>query len=303
MKIPPIRTRSAVLAAALALSLPAACHTSGALETGAAPAASELEQNLARARADYERNPTDEDAIIWLGRRLAYLERYEEAVDVYTRGLELHPESYKLLRHRGHRYITLRDFARAEADLRRAAELCAGVPDEIEPDGKPNAWGVPRDTVNSNVFYHLGLALYLQGRYAEAAEAYRSCVDYAKVNDDMLAAATYWLYLTLRRLGRDEEAQEVLAPIHERMAILANHGYYQLLRLYRGWTTPDELMAAVDPTMIDFASRSYGLAIWHLVEGRADEARLVLERLVASGVNPAAFGRIAAEVDLAPPSA
>ena len=55
--------------------------------------------DLNAAAFDYNRNPQDESAIIWYGRRLAYLGRFEEAVAVYTRGLEVHPGSYRILRY------------------------------------------------------------------------------------------------------------------------------------------------------------------------------------------------------------
>ncbi|MHC5071708.1 MAG: tetratricopeptide repeat protein, partial [Planctomycetota bacterium] len=83
--------------------------------------------------------PRDEERIIWYGRRLAYIGRYEEAIGVYSKGLAVHPDSPKLLRHRGHRYITLRRFADAIADLERAGQLIDTRPDEVEPDGIPNA--------------------------------------------------------------------------------------------------------------------------------------------------------------------
>src|SRR5687768_13528444 len=69
--------------------------------------AAERELELLQALSDYDSDPESEDAIIWVGRRLAYLGRFNEAIGVFTRGLAHHPQSYKLLRHRGHRHITL----------------------------------------------------------------------------------------------------------------------------------------------------------------------------------------------------
>jgi tetratricopeptide (TPR) repeat protein len=135
-----------------------------------------LEADLARARSEHDAAPADAERIIWLGRRLGYLGRHREAVDAFTRGIALHPDDARLLRHRGHRYITLRDFARAEADLERAAELVRGRPDEVEPDGAPNRVGIPTSTLQSNVWYHLGLARYLQGDFAGALDAYREAM-------------------------------------------------------------------------------------------------------------------------------
>ena len=53
----------------------------------------------------------------------------------------------------------------AIADLRRASQLVAGKPDEVEPDGAPNKAGIPRSTLQSNIWYHLGLAQYLRGDF------------------------------------------------------------------------------------------------------------------------------------------
>ncbi|MCA9299888.1 MAG: tetratricopeptide repeat protein, partial [Phycisphaerales bacterium] len=97
-----------------------------------------LEANLDEAWRAHDADPSDEMATIWLGRRLAYLGRYDEAIRTFTAGLEDHPDSYRLLRHRGHRYLTTRRFDEAVADLERARGLIEGVPDAVEPDGAPN---------------------------------------------------------------------------------------------------------------------------------------------------------------------
>ena len=46
-----------------------------------------LEADLAKAQADYDRDPSSADAAIWLGRRLAYLGRFPDAIDVFTHGI------------------------------------------------------------------------------------------------------------------------------------------------------------------------------------------------------------------------
>ena len=82
-----------------------------------------------RARA-YKRNPDDVEAAIWLGRRTAYLGRFTEAIEIYTRAIETHPDEPRLYRHRGHRYITIRKPDLAIKDLQKAAELVEGSPDQ-----------------------------------------------------------------------------------------------------------------------------------------------------------------------------
>jgi tetratricopeptide (TPR) repeat protein len=103
----------------------------------AAPAGAAALAAYETARRDFETART-EDHYIWLGRRTAYLGRYREAIAVYSEGLQKHPDSYRLYRHRGHRYISIRRFVRAIADFEKAAALAAGKPLEVEPDGAPN---------------------------------------------------------------------------------------------------------------------------------------------------------------------
>jgi tetratricopeptide (TPR) repeat protein len=171
-----------------------------------ADARDKRQSDLAAARAAYEKNPNDADALIWVGRRLGYLGRYREAIDVFSEGAKKHPRDARMLRHRGHRWITLRDFDRAIRDLDRAAELVRGKPDQIEPDGLPNARNIPTSSLQSNIWYHLGLAHFLKGDFEAALPAYRACMSVSK-NPDGLVSTSHWLYMTLRRLGprRDRE--------------------------------------------------------------------------------------------------
>src|SRR5688572_25663821 len=56
----------------------------------------EREEALARARAEYEKNPNDAEAIIWLGRRTAYLGRYQEAIEIFSEGIRKHPRDARM---------------------------------------------------------------------------------------------------------------------------------------------------------------------------------------------------------------
>jgi tetratricopeptide (TPR) repeat protein len=256
------------------------------------------EARLLEARTDWERDSHDPEAVVWLGRRTAYLGRYREAIAIYTRGIEEHPEYATLYRHRGHRYITLRQFDSAITDLERAADLVAGTPDEIEPDGLPNARNTPTSTSHSNIWYHLGLAYYLTGDLEQALRCYRECLALSK-NPDMLCATTYWLYLTLRRLGRVEEAVQVLGPIHADMDIIENRSYHRLLMTFRGQHAAHVVLreAQGDRSSVDFATVGYGVGSWYLAGGERRRA-LGLYREVRRTSSWAAFGHIAAEADL-----
>jgi tetratricopeptide (TPR) repeat protein len=242
--------------------------------------------------------PDDVEPLIWVGRRIAYLGRYREAVEHYGAAIAEHPQEARLYRHRGHRYLTLRLLAEAEADLERAAELIAGRPDEVEPDGLPNAAGIPTSTLATNVWYHLGLARYLQGDFAAAAEAYRRCLG-ASNHPDNRVAASYWLYLALRRAGREQEAAAVLGPIDPAMELLENHAYHRLLLVFAGRLKAEELLReARAEDGLGFATTAYGVAAWHLLSGATERGEKLLQEIVAGSEWPA-FGHLAAEADLA----
>src|SRR5262245_4366732 len=79
----------------------------------------------AEAKAAFDlasREPSAEN-IIWLGRRTAYLGKFQEAIEVFGGGMRLYPTDPRLYRHRGHRFITVRTLLRAQEDLERAADL------------------------------------------------------------------------------------------------------------------------------------------------------------------------------------
>jgi tetratricopeptide (TPR) repeat protein len=258
-----------------------------------------LEENLTRATADFVRQPDSADAIIWLGRRTAYLNCFREAIAIFSRGIEKHPEDIRLYRHRGHRYITLREFDKAVADLEKAARLIEEkrIPDQVEPDGDPNPLSVPTSTSHFNLYYHLGLARYLQGDFEGATRAYRECMKYSQRSDDRLVATSDWLYMTLRRLGRSDEAAAVLVPITAKLEVLENKAYWNRLLMYKGEKRPEELLGPKDDP-VDLATYGYGVANWHLYNGESGRAREIFEKVVA-GPQWNAFGYIAAEVELA----
>jgi tetratricopeptide (TPR) repeat protein len=261
----------------------------------------QLEVNLASAKAVYDKTPDDADAIIWLGRRTAYLGRYREAIAIFTRGVEKHPADPRMYRHRGHRYITVRELDRAVADFSKAATLIKGRADEIEPDGQPNARNIPTSTLNTNIYYHLGLAYYLKGEFDTALPAYRECLRFSK-NPDMLVATTHWLYMTLRRLNRPDEARALLEPITADMDIIDNKSYHELLMMYKragdqGPGGGDLLKTSIG---LDAVTIGYGVANWNYYNGRREQAVEQFTTIVdAQSAQWPAFGYIASEAELA----
>ena len=263
-----------------------------------ADAKTRLDDNLAAATADFVKNPDDAQTIVWVGRRLAYLSRYREAIDVFSRGVSKFPQDARPLRHRAHRYITTRQFDKAIIDFEKAAKLVAGKPNEGEPDGAPGRRPSPSATLKFNIYYHLGLAHYLKGDFAKALTAYRECMKYSTDNDDSLVATSDWLYMTLRRLGQKAEAEKVLEPIKEGMNVLDNGAYYQRLLMYKGLRKPEEVLGNDEQDPLQVATQGYGVGNFYLVNGDTERAKAIFKRVVA-GSQWAAFGFIAAESELA----
>lgn len=258
----------------------------------------DFETRLAQAQKDFDDNPNDADRLIWLGRRTAYVGRYKDAITIYTKAIQKFPNDARLYRHRGHRLITLRCFDAAIADLEKAANLSAGKPDEIEPDGLPNARNIPTSTLQSNIWYHLGLAYYLTGDFRRALRSYREAEKVSK-NADMLVATTHWLYMTLRRLGHEREAFKALKVVKDDLDIIENADYYKLIKLYQGKLNAADLLPEIDKDIstLSNASVGYGLGNWFLYNRKRENAESIFRRVTA-GDQWASFGYIAAEADL-----
>lgn len=258
-----------------------------------------LNAQIDSAEAAHEAHPDDVDALIWLGRRYAYAGHYQDAIAIFTEGIEGHRDDARLYRHRGHRYITVRELDLAIEDLEHAARLTSGTRDQVEPDGIPNEAGRPRSTLQTNIWYHLGLARYLKHDFHGAIHAFRTGYDISP-NDDMRVAMADWLWLALKRTEEDAEAAALLDEITPEMEVLENQAYLRRLMVYKGRVPPDSLigvgLAEADPLAV--ATHGYGLGAWYLVQGDRLRAGQTFRRVLETGYWPA-FGYIAAEADLA----
>lgn len=255
-----------------------------------------LTGSLNIAQVDYDDEPSEMNTI-WLGRRYAYLYDYKKAIDVFTEGIQKFPKSYKLYRHRGHRYVSIRQFDKAIADYKKAYDLMTKGIEETEPDGAPNKMNIPLSNTQFNILYHYGLAHYLKGNFSKAEEIYKECMTYSG-NPDLQVATADWLYMSLRRQGKTEEAQAFLETIDLSMEIIENDSYLKRLSMYKG-TLPaaDLLKESGDDVALSLATQGYGLGNWHLYEGDTAKAIEIFEEVV-NGTSWSAFGYIAAEADL-----
>jgi len=233
-----------------------------------------LEQELKQAAESFERAPDDVENLIMYGRRIAYLWRFREAISVFSDGIEKHPEEAMLYRHRGHRYINVREFENAARDLETATAL------------EKNSF---------DIWYHLGLARWLLGDYERALDAYRACYEVTPEGENRVAIQ-YWLFLTLMRLGKKQQAEELLQSVIPNQTGENAH-YCNILMLFRSERTEEEILEFSSRGGVDHVTLTFGLGMWHRLNGRERRA-LECFRHAVSGTHWPGFGFIAAEVEL-----
>jgi tetratricopeptide (TPR) repeat protein len=262
-----------------------------------AQSSQKMEADLANALKRLESNPKDLDVLIWAGRRTAYLGKYQQSLDYFSKAIALHPGAAAPFRHRGHRYITLRCFDKAIYDFERAVALTNGFPDEVEPDGMPNEQNIPTSTLQSNIWYHLGLAHYLKGDFERAVESYKACLAVSR-NPDMYMATANWYYLALLRSGKKEAAEDFLAGLDLQVTLIENQGYLRLLQLHRQGKVPEDPMIFLQREAgLEGVTYAYGLGAFLLIKGEKEKARQVFQHILQLQ-QWGAFGFIAAEVEM-----
>jgi tetratricopeptide (TPR) repeat protein len=235
-----------------------------------------LEKDLEIARAVMEVAPEREDSHIWLGRRLGYLARNGEAVDVFTNALEQFPDSYKLLRFRGRHLARNRQFERAIADYKRAAELVENIQDSFEPDGIINSRHQYLGSYRSNIHYYLGQTSWAVTDYQATLDGMiRAAAEPLVQHDDRRVATGFWQYLALRKLDREDEAQAVVDAIPEGLELVENFDYYYGVQFFKGTLSEADVLAHSG------LNSSFGVAMVHLIEGRTEKAEQMLHDLVA----------------------
>jgi tetratricopeptide (TPR) repeat protein len=229
---------------------------------------------VARAQAALDRDPRNVDLIIAFGIAQSGAQQFREAIETFTRGLTIAPENAMLYRWRGHRYLSVREFDKALADLTR---------------------GLAIDSTNYGILFHLGIIRFVRGEFLAAAELFRRAQPLAP-DPGELAGSTDWRWMSLARAGRMAEAQAMLDQRPDSLPVDPNYGYARRLAFYRGVIRPDDLLREGDDD-VTVATLAYGLGNWHLVRGDTASARAMFLRSVASG-GWAAFGFILSEVEL-----
>lgn len=263
------------------------------LKSNPAPFPVELET---RIDSLIQNAPNEAEKIIWETRLLGYKGEYRAAIDVLDEAIEGYPDYAALYRHRGHRYITLRAFDHAIEDFETAISLFKGQEDEIEQDGLPNALNSPTSSLQTNTWYHLGLAYYLTQDFEKARQAFGESIKLSN-NNDMMVASIYWYYMTLRKMGNDVQAGKAIEPITVDFDLIENRDYHSLIMVFKGVFEEADIMLDENNELSN-STLGYGLGFWHHINDRQQRAEEIWQNVYDSN-NWAPFGYIAAEAELA----
>lgn len=252
-------------------------------------------ENYEIAKKKYTEDPNDPDALIWFGRRTAYLGNYEDAINIFTTGIQLHPQDARMYRHRGHRYISTRQYDKAILDLENAVNIIKEQKDEIEPDGLPNSRNIPISTIHGNIWYHLGLAYYLKNDMDNALKAFSNRTVTEKYDDNIVSGG-HWLYMILSRQGKTKEANAAIRKVNFNMDIIENFSYYKMCLFYKQ-LIPESDLKPDDPKSSASNVLTYGLGNWYLYQKKDTiQAKKYYEQLLENG-NKYSFAYLAAESD------
>jgi tetratricopeptide (TPR) repeat protein len=239
---------------------------------------------ILEARQALSADPKNPDKFVRLSKAQAGRRQYREAVETCTQGLQVAPNSADLYLERGHRELGLREFEKARTDLQDAVRLSPEMLD---------------------AHYHLGLAHYFLRQFDQAAASFEKARALAK-SDDSLIDCSNWLYVSLRRAGREKDASSVLLRITPQVNNTEPHlfFYLRLLHFYQGQLTEQAVLPPPPSGPQDLEGElaydtvNYGVGNWHLYHHQPAEARALFNKVV-TGEAWNAWGFIGSELELA----
>jgi tetratricopeptide (TPR) repeat protein len=225
------------------------------------------------AQSDAKENVTQ---LIALGDAQAGLWNVRDAIPIYDRAIALDPKNATAFQQRGHRYLSIREFQKARADLEKAAQM---------------------DPKLLSAWYYLGVLDYAEGKFDKAAADFEK--NLALQDDDFTKAigTVDWLYMSYRRGKQDDKAKQLLDRVTPDLKIEGSPRlYFNRTLFYKGLKNPDELLAAA-ATDIERTTLAYGIGNYYLAAGDKQKAREYMEKAVGTSAW-VGLAFIAAEKDL-----
>ena len=241
------------------------------------------DEKVIEARKNLAADPKNVERMLQLSKAQAARRQYREAVATCTHGLALAPKNADFYLERGHRELGLREFKKAMSDLQQATRL---APEMLD------------------AYYHLGLAHYFLAEFSEAAASFDKARELAKSHDSLIDCSN-WLYVSLRRAGKEQEAAQVLIRITPEVKNTEPHLYFylRLLHFYQGQLTAEAVLPPPPAGPADlegelaFDTVSYGVGNWYLYHHNRSDAEVLFKNVV-KGEAWNAWGFIGSEGEL-----
>lgn len=226
----------------------------------------QLDSTSALAEADYTA----------LGNALASAGRYSDAIRAFGLGIQHYPDSYRLRRHRAHRYLTTRQLQLAGKDLQAARHAI----ERQATEGKQQA--LQSDTTYRHwITYHLGIYHYLNRDFSAAAETFEQCLETAGTND-MLLGTVDWLYSALMRAGNPRRASEVLGLVAPDIEADRSYPYFKRVMFYKGLVSAESIidLSAPETWTARDATIAYAIANNAIISNNTETASEILQNIV-----------------------
>lgn len=228
----------------------------------------------------YESDPVALELGTSVGRQLVDMGHFREALSWYTKEIEKNPKYFPNYRHRGELYYRLQKMDSARIDLEKAKNMALNEPNMIEYGINATSKNTPVYNSHFNVFYYLGLVHFLEGEYEMASRTFGYATNYAE-NPDLKSITTFWLALTLKKLGKEGETSRVIENVEPEMRIIENHAYHDLVIMFQGFKSMKDIQDkyALAPLKQSITA-DFGVAMWLLFDGQTEEAKQLLEKVV-----------------------
>lgn len=230
-----------------------------------------------------ESEPTNVDLLF--ARGSAYFNGdFQEAINSYSLGLLQEPFSTKLRYMRGRKYVSLDKWPEAAADFL----MCIRInPEDYEPF----------ENLGVSWFYlpqhYLGLVYFYMGDLEKAVQYFRQAMDlYIKNKIDFIPVEVDWIWMAYMKLGKKDEAHEILKYTDENTPIIeCDITYKHRVLLYKGVYSEEKFVSLIDDNdHLHSMSAYYALANYYYFEkGDVKRAVELLDKVLAIPTQHHAF--------------
>ena len=243
----------------------------------------EMKAMVEESLSDMEKDPFEPSHYGRAGFYTWLLKDISGSLAIYNKGTDNCPESHELYWYKTLLKTTTRDLSGAIADAERAAALTKDKPDhgfDMRLFMYPDPRRYYPSSIHYVIWYHLGMAYYLNGELEKAKDAYIKSGEFIYGNSSLISRSC-WFYPVLRELGEYDQAEALMAGIDDDIKILADPSYKEQSLLFKGTLSVGDIQAKVDNEGNLNIVHEYAIAYWHYTQGDLDKAKVLFERVCA----------------------